>query len=142
MAHIPKNAVWYIADIIEEITVQGYKSCSLHINTVLIEASSPEDAFEKATVIGNTYNITYKNVYQKDVVCKFRGLQNLNVIDGKLEHGVELSYVRRDRIKPSSVERFVSDKADLAVFRDIIPLSGPNMMPDSIDDELKHRIQG
>jgi hypothetical protein len=52
MAFIPKDAIWYIADILEEIRVSGYKSSSLHINTILIRASSPEDAYKKANAIG------------------------------------------------------------------------------------------
>ena len=142
MAYIPKNAVWYIADVIEEITVQGYKSCSIHINTVLIKASSPDDAFQKANEIGNTYNNTYKNIHQETVICAFRGLKNLNIISEELEHGAELAYVRLERIRRTSVASFISDKSDLAVFRDITPISGPNMMPDWTDKELKQRIQG
>jgi hypothetical protein len=66
----------------------------------------------------------------------------LNVIHERLEHGAELTCVRRERLTPPKIGSLVSKKSDLAVFRDITPLSGPNIMPKTIAEKLKIRLKG
>ncbi len=51
MAYIPKDAEWLLAQHVEEIRVQGRKRNVVHINYVLIEAKTPEDAYRKAKLV-------------------------------------------------------------------------------------------
>jgi hypothetical protein len=43
MAFIPKAAIWYIAQVVLEITVEGETRNVVHIDYMLIRADSPEE---------------------------------------------------------------------------------------------------
>lgn len=140
MGYIPKDARWYLADIIEEIKLEGEKRSLVHVNIVLVESDSSENAYEKALELGHQCNHTYKNTEGKKVTCRFRGLHDLNVIHGELEHGTELIYQRRTGLTQSAVKRLISKKKDLGVFAPLRPFKRPNFMPKRIADELKKRM--
>jgi hypothetical protein len=48
MGFIPEGAEWYLAEIVEEITVEGVKGSDIHINLVLIHAKTPDEAHQKS----------------------------------------------------------------------------------------------
>ena len=52
MGDIPENAKWYLADIVQEITVEDDPHNVVHTNLVLIRADSPEEAYQKAMELG------------------------------------------------------------------------------------------
>src|ERR1700687_1235356 len=103
MGYVPKDARWYLADIVEEIKIEGEKRSLVHVNIVLVESDSSENAYEKALKLGRQCNHTYKNTEGKKVTCRFRGLRDLNVIHGELDHGTELIYQRRVGLTQSAV---------------------------------------
>jgi hypothetical protein len=45
--YIPKSAKWYLAEIVQQITVEGDSRNVVHTNLVLVRADSPEDAYQK-----------------------------------------------------------------------------------------------
>src|SRR5437667_1294982 len=51
-AFIPAGAEWYVADLVEEIRVEGDPRSVVHINTVLVNARSPDEAFSRAWQLG------------------------------------------------------------------------------------------
>jgi hypothetical protein len=91
MGYIPKDTKWYLADIVQEITVEGDPRNVVHTNLVLIRADSPEEAYEKAMELGTAGDQSWENADGKRVTFRFRGLRELNVIHDELEHGAELS---------------------------------------------------
>lgn len=52
MAYIPENAKWYVAELVEEITVVGEPLNVVHKNLVLVRAGSPQEAYDKALALG------------------------------------------------------------------------------------------
>lgn len=82
MAYIPYDAEWYLADIVQRFRVQGDPRIVIHINTVLIQASRPDDAYAKAMALGEEGNMSYLNPAGRKVTSKFVGLGNLNVWSG------------------------------------------------------------
>src|SRR6516162_6964705 len=92
MAFIPKDAKWYIGWIVLEFVIEDDPRNVVHINTLLIEANSPDDAYKKALELGKSQEMEYLNTDGKVVKVKFRGLRELNVIHDELEHGAELFY--------------------------------------------------
>lgn len=52
MGYIPKSAKWYLADIVQQITVEGDPRSVVHTNLVFVRADSPEEAYEKALELG------------------------------------------------------------------------------------------
>lgn len=125
MGYIPPGAKWYLAEIVEEITVEG-SSNVVHTNTVLIRADSPEEAYERAVEVGTSGELSYENLDGKSVTIRFRGLYDLNVIHYELEHGAELTYFEEVNLDESAIEKLVTPKEELGVFRPITPSTGPD----------------
>ena len=75
MAFIPSDAKWYVAELIEEIRVEGDARNVVHRNLVLVGADSPEEAYQRALDIGSEHEATYDNLEGKKVTIAFRGLR-------------------------------------------------------------------
>jgi Domain of unknown function (DUF4288) len=112
VGYIPPGARWYLADIVEEFKIEGEPNNVVHTN-------SPEHAWQRANEIGRQSVATYKNSDGKFVSVAFRGLRDLNVIHDKLVHGAELIYSRRVGMAEHELEKWVSPKEHLGVFRPI-----------------------
>lgn len=139
MAYIPKNAQWYVADLVEEIHVTGRKRQTAWINTVLIRADSPAEAHKKAMEVGKSGETKYKSMNGQTVRCRFRGIHELNVIHEKLEHGCEIFFRSKPSMTEKGIKRLVGPKQDLAVFRDITPQNINAHFPAHIATELDKR---
>lgn len=134
MAFIPDDARWYLADVVLEHIVQGDRRNVVHINTLLIEADSPERAYKKALALGREAEVVYENSDGKEVRVIFRGLRELNVIHEPLEHGAELTYEQHVSVPERELAKWVSPKKSLAVFREresSFAAGNPNLMPAS-----------
>lgn len=116
MPYIPKDAEWYIAELICEIRVEGEPGNVVHRNFILVNAASPDDAYQKAMVLGSSSEISYNNPEKKQVSIRFRGLGDLNVIHDKLEHGAELMYSEEMDVSEEDLSTQIRVKTDLAVF--------------------------
>src|SRR5437899_2747490 len=113
MGSIPKGARWYLADLILEHTIEGDTRNVVHVNTHLIEAHSPEEAYQKANASGRAGELDYTNTDGKRVRVVFRGLRELDVIHDDLEHGVERFYEEAMNIPDDALERWVRPKEEL-----------------------------
>ena len=117
MGYIPADAKWYLAEIVEEVRIEGEIENIVHTNMVLVRADSPEEAYERAIRLGKEGEMTYTNPENKTVHTIYRGLRDLNVIHGDLEHGTELIYSKQTDMSESDLARWISRKEDLGVFR-------------------------
>jgi hypothetical protein len=137
MAYVPPNSEWYVAEILEEITVQGDSRNVLHRNLVLIRASSPDEAYERAVAIGRQGEITYENPAGRSVSIRFRGLKDLNVVYDELEHGTELLYSEQVSVSDEEIASLVVPKEQLSVFQEIVPTQGPDYGCKEIEEEVE-----
>lgn len=117
MAYIPKDAKWYLADIVMEITIEDDPDKMVHINITLIRADSPEEAYVRSLEVGKQSEFAEPNTDGKMVTHVFRGLRDLNVIHEELEHGAELVYEELTELREEQVTRLVRSKQSLTVFR-------------------------
>ena len=117
MAYIPEDARWYIADLVVEHRVQGDSRNLVHVNIHLIEAGSPDEAFDKATARGRESEFIYTNPDGKQVQAIFRGLRDLNVIHDPLQDGAELAYEESVDVPEAKLASSLSSKEDLGAFR-------------------------
>src|SRR5262249_3693296 len=124
MAFIPKDAKWYLADIVQEIKIEGESKNVVHINMVLIRANSPEKAYDKAVALGKEGEHSYENTEGKRVTITFRGLRDLNGIHDKLEHGAELIFSEKIGLTNKQIEKMVCPRDQLGVFLPITPSKG------------------
>jgi hypothetical protein len=107
--------MWYIAEVIEEITVEGEKDSVVHINAILIKASSDDEAFERA--VTEQYDDLYLNPSGREVRTRFVGLRDLIRIYDDLEDGAELRYEELIGLSPEELSALTTGRDDLTVFR-------------------------
>jgi len=140
MAYIPKDAKWYLAWLIQEIIVENEPRNVVHTNLMLVRADSPDEAYEKALELGKESEVSYENPDGKSVVHVFRGIKDLNVIHDELGHGAELNYEEKVRVSNEEIERMLTPKERLTIFRPDETSANPNYMPKDIAEELERRI--
>ena len=138
MGFIPRDARWYFADIVLEHRIDGDRRNVVHVNTHLIEAESPEQAYRKALTVGRQAQSRYVNTEGKQVRVRFRGLRELNVIHEDLQDGAELSYEESVSVPEKVLQRWARRKKNLGVFAPVqAKTQNPNYMPQSIMKELE-----
>ena len=130
MGFIPKGARWYLADVVLEHRIDGEPQNVVHVNTHLIEASSPEEAYEKALALGRRGEHEYENTDGRRVRVVFRGLRELNVIHEELEDGAELMYSEEVGVPEEQLREWDRPKERLGVFAPIEENRGPNYLPE------------
>lgn len=116
MAYIPKDAKWWIAELVEEIRVQGEKQNVVHLNTLLIRADSPDEAYERALELGRAGNTQYENPARRKVRIRFRGISHLDVIHDELEHGAELWFDEKRGVSEDRIRHRLKRKHELEAF--------------------------
>ncbi len=139
MAHIPDDAKWFIAQLVEEFRVEGDKRNAVHINYVLIDASRPGEAYQKAMKLGRQVNNEYMNPEGKKVIHRFVGLRDLDVIYFPIEHGCEIMFEERLGVGPAALRKLVRKKADLEAFRPV-PIRRPAGRPDYSSKEIMDMV--
>ena len=138
MSYIPKDAKWYLADIVIEHRIEGDTRNVIHINTLLVRANSPERAYTRAMKLGQEAQYECRNSDDKEVQLVFRGLAGLSVIHDQLRSGAELIYQERIGLMEEQVEKLILPKAKLDVFEETPKPSKdkPNYMPKDIMEGL------
>lgn len=126
MSYIPPNAEWYVAELVQEITVEGDDRNVVHRNLVLVRAQSPEEAFSKANELGRNGEGKFPNPSGKQVLVRFRGLCSLDVVHDKLEHGAELVYSESIGMPESEITRLLVSKEELGAFNGVRVSKGPD----------------
>lgn len=119
MAYIPKDAKWYLADIVLEINQEDTNENVVHINTILISADSPQEAYDKAMILGQKEAISYKNIEGKLINITFHGLQDLALIYDELEDGAEIFYTEKHNISKEEISSYIQNQNELSVFAPI-----------------------
>ena len=89
------NTEWFIGELVEEFQAADQPENLVHINTILIQADSPEVAYEKALSLGESANRVFTNS------------------DG-IE--AELLYEKREGMSDEAIAKMVKPKEELAVF--------------------------
>ena len=139
MGYIPADAKWYLADVVIEHKIEAEPRNVIHINTLLVRASSPERAYARALELGQEAELEYRNTDGKLVRTIFHGLRDLNVIFDDLRSGSELIYQERVGQTEAQVAQLISPKDELGVFeaRRKPSRDDPNYMPASIMQALE-----
>jgi len=133
MAFIPKDARWYLADVVLEHQVEGDPRNVVHVNMHLIEAASPENAYEKVVALGRDSELVYANTSGVQVRVIFRRLRNLNVIHDELEDGAELTYEEKVSVPEAEIASWLCPRDKLGIFTDReFKNEVPNYMPQEV----------
>ena len=117
MTDATKVEEWYVAEMVEEYRAAGETTSLLHINTVLLNANSAEEAFNKAIAMGMFVNRIFVNADNVKVEARFRGLRQLYHVYDPLEDGCELFYEERLGVSEEEIATLLSSKQTLAAFK-------------------------
>jgi hypothetical protein len=126
MSYIPKDAKWYLAEIVMEIAIEDDLRNVVHVNTTLVRADSPNEAYDRAQELGTQGETSYENSHGKIVTHRFRGLRSLEVIYEELEHGAEVAFSERVAVPEDEIAKLVIAKEQLGVFKPIARSQAPD----------------
>ncbi len=127
MGYIPADAKWYLAEVVLGITVGRQPTVVVQINTLLVRADSPKEAYARALELGKQEaSPRYKNRAGEAVRFRFLGLRDLWVIHDELEHGAEVTFHERHVRSMAEAKKLVNRKAELRVFAPRQPRTGPD----------------
>ena len=129
--------VYYVARILEKISVQNEATLVCHRNYILISANNAEEAYSKSIKYGESLNEEYENSEGKKVTISFCGLGELMEVYEPLEDGSELFYEERRTRNPEEIEKQAKAKNQLAVFRPREPIADPDFMPNDVFKAMK-----
>jgi hypothetical protein len=143
VAYVPKDAEWFLAELVEEIRVAGSKRNIVHINYIIIHARSPRTAFANAMALGKRANISYLNEMGKKVTKRFRGLRNLDGIYDPLGDGCEIMFEEKLGVSEKGMKNLLQARNQLEVFQPIHERRGrPNYSSMEIMNEVRKRLGG
>ena len=119
MGYIPPNAKWYVAELVQSIKAEGQETNLVWRNLTLIEADSPEEAYQKALRFGEEGSVSYRNSDGKQVNVCFQGISHLDVIHDELKDGAELLFRSNEDMTDEAVKQLIPTKEELNLFRPI-----------------------
>jgi hypothetical protein len=96
-----------------EITVEGDPRNVVHQNLILIQASSLEEAYEKALGFGRNGETNYSNPAGKIVAFKFRGLSHLSELYEDIEDGAEITFQSKVEVSEQELISMVKTRERL-----------------------------
>ena len=79
MANSPEASRWYVAELTEEVTLEGDPLNIVHKKTRVIFADTAEDAYEKALSMITEHELGYLNEHKRAVQTRFWGLRELDL---------------------------------------------------------------
>ena len=79
MPNSPEMARWYIAELTEEVTLEGDPQNVVHKKTRVIFADTPQDAYDKALAMITEHEVGYLNEHHKAIRTRFWGLRELTL---------------------------------------------------------------
>jgi hypothetical protein len=95
MPNFPEtSARWYVAELTEEVTLEGDPQNLVHKKTRVIFADSPQDAYEKALAMITEHEVGYINRHHKAIRTRFWGLRELSLSNEDMDRAGMLSEER------------------------------------------------
>jgi hypothetical protein len=79
MANSPEASRWYVAELTEEVTLEGDPLNVVHKKTRVIFADTAEDAYEKALSMITEHELGYLSEHKRAVRTRFWGLRELDL---------------------------------------------------------------
>jgi hypothetical protein len=124
MPNFPESdARWYIAELTEEVTLEGDPTNVVHKKTRVIFADSPQDAYEKALTMITEHEVGYINQHHKAIRTRFWGLRELSLSNEDMDRAGMLPENRVARRRNSTG---LSPEQQFALLLSLKPGALPN----------------
>ncbi len=118
MDNTSEKTQWYLAEVVLELKPDAADKSLIFINWMLVNATGPDAAYDKATELGaeqSTHDPTLR-INNKSAQTRFRGIRNLTPIHGPLEHGTEITFDAITDVSEEQIQKLVTEKSELSVF--------------------------
>ena len=125
MANSPELSRWYIAELTEEVTLEGDPQHVVHRKTRIIFADSPDDAYEKALSMISEQELNYLNEHHKAVRTRFWGLRELTLSNEDMDRAGILPHERRSTARRRNSTGLTPEQ-QFALMASLKPGSLPN----------------
>ena len=116
MGYVPKDARWFVAELVVEIKVDEDLRNVVHVNMVLVNADSAEDAYARALELGATYGSVGVNEAGHAIVTTFLGLRDLWVMHDVPAHGAEVIFEEKVGVERKELQALITSKSELTIF--------------------------
>jgi len=123
MTNSPETSRWYVAELTEEVTLEGDPLNVVHKKTRVIFADSPEDAYEKALSMITEHELNYLNEHKRAVRTRFWGLRELDLTNEDMDRAGILPKQRLARRRNSTG---LSPEQQFALLLSLKPGTLPN----------------
>ena len=115
---------WYVAELVIESRVEGRSDPIVVIESVLLYAESPADAYAKAKALCGSSEHMYRNKFGAKVVQRYVGIHNLENL--QTEQPVD-GTVLQVRVVTDNDSGYVRHRSELSLFGgerpDFLPLN-------------------
>ena len=125
MADSPATARWYIAELTEEVTLEGDPQNFVHKKTRIIFADSPQDAYEKALTMITEHEVGYLTEHRKAIRTRFWGLRELSLTNEDMDRAGMLPAERQGTARRRN-STGLSPEQQFALLLSIKPGALPN----------------
>jgi hypothetical protein len=125
MPNSPELSRWYIAELTEEVTLEGDPQHVVHRKTRIIFADSADDAYEKALSMITEHELNYLNEHRKAVRTRFWGLRELTLSNEDMDRAGILPQERRGAARRRN-STGLSPEQQFALLVSLKPGSLPN----------------
>ena len=102
MTNSPEITRWYVAELTEEVTLEGDPQHVVHRKTRVIFADSAEDAYDKALSMITEHEMTYLNEDKRAIRTRFWGLRELDLSNEDMDRAGILPKERPARRRNST----------------------------------------
>lgn len=123
MTNSPEASRWYVAELTEEVTLEGDPHNVVHKKTRVIFADSAEDAYEKALSMITEHEISYLNEHKRAIRTRFWGLRELDLSNEDMDRAGILPSERMARRRNSTG---LSPEQQFALLMSLKPGALPN----------------
>lgn len=123
MTNSPEITRWYVAELTEEVTLEGDPQHVVHRKTRVIFADSAEDAYDKALSMITEHEMTYLNEDKRAIRTRFWGLRELDLSNEDMDRAGILPKERPARRRNSTG---LSPEQQFALLMSLRPGALPN----------------
>jgi len=125
MTNSPEANRWYVAELTEEVTLEGDPLHVVHKKTRVIFADSAEDAYEKALSMITEHEMSYLNEDKKEIRTRFWGLRELDLSNEDMDRVGILPQERRGNARRHN-STGLSPEQQFALLMSLKPGALPN----------------
>src|SRR4029077_4682499 len=126
MSNSPEINRWYIAELTEEVTLEGDPQNVVHRKTRVIFADTPQDAYEKALTMITEHEIGYLNEHHKAIRTRFWGLRELTLSNEDMDRAGMLPQSRMGTARRRNATTGLSPEQQFALLLSVKPGALPN----------------